>query len=276
MEKKPRIIEGICEYCGIEATKCRHFSIAQQDKQVFGGDRSSKEYYTVTEKLADLIIPHHTNHSDLKNLLEMIDVSLFNIIVCSGQSFGKNCNKGSRVAETDKIIFLNDDIEISNEQLIKIVNALDDYDFVGSTQLAGIENPLKYWGIGLFKSSDGNIFHRICLEKEKTIFPSGFLFGMKKKVWQSSGGFDERFRTGNEDVDFGLKMLAIGAKMRMLDLEVKHKESQSVGRFKYCKENEKLIYSLWSQETLREIYNSYYENFSSLPDDDIDLRQSNV
>ena len=59
---------------------------------------------------------------------------------------------------------------------------------------------------------------------------------------------------GNEDVDFGLKMLAIGAKMKMLDLEVKHKESQSVGRFKYCEENEKLIYSLWSQETLREIY----------------------
>lgn len=271
---KPRIINGICEFCGILAEKCQHYAIVP--KQSFGGDHSNKEYYSTSQKIADLVIPHHTNHNDLNSLLKMIDVSLFNIIVCSGQSFGKNCNKGSRVAETDKIIFLNDDIEISNEQLIKIVNSLDDYDFVGSTQLAGIENPLKYWGIGLFKSSDGNIFHNICLEKEKTIFPSGFLFGIKKKVWQSSGGFDERFRTGNEDVDFGLKMLAIGAKIKMLDLEIKHKESQSVGRFKYCQENEDLLYRIWDQKTLREIYNSYYENFDSLPDDDLDLRQSNV
>jgi len=270
---KPKIIAGICEFCGIPAEQCRHY--AEKPIQVFGGDHSNKEYYSTSEKIADLIIPHHTNHEDLKTLLEMIDVSLFNIIICAGQSFGINCNKGARLAETDKLIFLNDDIEISNEQLIKIVNTLDHYDFVGTTQIAGITDPKKYWGIGLFKNGE-EIYHSISLEKEASLFPSGFLFGIRKNSWESVGGFDESFRTGNEDVDFGLKMLAVNAKTKMLDLEIKHKESQSVGRFKYCEENEKLIYSLWSQESLEEIYNSHYENSNNLPDDDIDLRQSNV
>ncbi len=270
---KPKIIAGICEYCGIPAVKCQHY--AEIPEQVFGGDHSNKEYYSTSEKIADLIIPHHTNHGDLKTLLEMIDVSLFNIIICAGQSFGVNCNKGARLAETDKLIFLNDDIEISNEQLIKIVNTLDHYDFVGTTQIAGITNPKKYWGIGLFKDSE-KIYHSIAIEEKRTIFPSGFLFGVGKNIWNRAGGFDERFRTGNEDVDLGLKMLATDAKIKMLDLEIKHKESQSVGRFKYCFENEDLFYKLWGQETLEEIYNSYYEDFNNLPDDDVDLGQSNV
>ena len=116
---KPKIIGGICEFCGIPAEKCMHYGYPVEVKQLFGGDKSNKEYYSVSEKLADLVIPHHTNHSDLKRLLEMIDVSLFNIIVCAGRSFGANCNKGAKLAETNKVIFLNDDIEISNEQLIK-------------------------------------------------------------------------------------------------------------------------------------------------------------
>jgi len=271
---KPRIINGICEFCGIPAEKCQHYAIVP--KQSFGGDHSNKEYYSTSQKIADLVIPHHTNHNDLNSLLKMIDVSLFNIIICSGQSFGINCNKGASLATTDKIIFLNDDIEISNEQLIKIVNTLDYYDFVGSTQLAGIVNPTKYWGIGLFKDGEDKVYHSIAVEKNKTIFPSGFLFGVKKDIWNFVGGFNEEFKTGNEDVDFGLRMLDSNAKIKILDLEIKHKESQSVGRFKYCQENEDLFYNIWDQKTLKEIYYNNYENFDSLPYDDLDLRQSNV
>lgn len=273
--EKPNIICGVCEFCGIPAEKCRHY--AEVPPQSFGRDHSNKEYYSVSEKIADLIIPHHTNHEDLKTLLEMIDVSLFNIIICAGQSFGVNCNKGAKLAETDKLIFLNDDLEISNEQLIKIVNTLDDYHFVGSTQMAGITDPKKYWGIGLFQDDSGKIYHSIAIEKNRTIFPSGFLFGIGRRSWESAGGFDERFKTGNEDVDFGLKMLSLyNVKIKMLDLEIKHKESQSVGRFKYCQENEDLFYQIWDQKQLKEIYQSSYENSNNLPNDDIDLGQSDV
>jgi hypothetical protein len=40
-------------------------------------------------------------------------------------------------------------------------------------------------------------------------------------------------------------MLDSNAKIKILDLEIKHKESQSVGRFKYCQENEDLFYNIW-------------------------------
>ena len=45
------------------------------------------------------------------------------------------------------------------------------------------------------------------LKKDESIFPSGFLFGIDRDTWKWMGGFNESFRTGNEDVDFGLRML---------------------------------------------------------------------
>ena len=89
-------------------------------------------------------------------------------------------------------------------------------------------------------------------------------------------GFDERFKTGNEDVDFGLRALEKDLKMRIFDLEIRHKECQSEGRFDYIQENEKLIYSIWGQRKLRNIYNKYYANSDSLSDDDISFRKPTV
>jgi len=220
---------------------------------------SYKEEKVGSQKIADIVIPHHTNHSDLKILLECLDVSLFNIIIVSGNSFGVNCNKGAKLAETDKIIFMNDDIEITTEQILRIVNNIGEYDFVSSTQIAGTDVIKKYWGIGLFKNEDGSIRHQIAINEKKSLFHSGFCFGVKKDTWKKIGGFDERFMTGNEDVDLGFKALEMKCKIKILDLDIRHKECQSEGRFDHCDENEKLIYKLWDQKYLKKIYKKYYK-----------------
>ena len=220
---------------------------------------SYKEEKVRSQKIADIVIPHHTNHKDLKILLDCLDVSIFNIIIVAGNSFGVNCNKGAKLAETDKIIFMNDDIEITTEQLLRIVNNIGEYDFVSSTQIAGTDVIKKYWGIGLFKNEDGSIRHQIAVNEKKSLFHSGFCFGVKKNTWKKIGGFDERFMTGNEDVDLGFKALEMKCKIKILDLDIRHKECQSEGRFDHCDENEKLIYKLWDQKYLKKIYKKYYK-----------------
>ena len=205
-------------------------------------------YDIKNQKMADIIVPHHDRHDMLEILLGCLDKSIFNIIVVSGGSFAENCNRGALAAGTDKLIFMNDDIYVNTDQLIKMSNALDLYDYVGTTQIAGIVNKKKYWGIGLFKNPDGSIRHQISTDRHRGLLPSGFCFGFNRKKWEKIKGFNQNFKTGNEDVDLGLRCLELGFKFTILDLEIAHKESQSTGRFKYVAENEDLFYSIWREK----------------------------
>lgn len=198
-----------------------------------------------------VIIPHHKAHDCLNNCLKCLDNSIFDIIVVSGGSFAENCNKGAKIAN-DKIIFLNDDTLPRNEDLLKIIEALDKYDFVGSTQIT--KNNQKYYGIGLFKRENGSIYHNISVEEGYSLFPSGFCFGFNKNKWEEIGGFNEIFKTGNEDVDLGIRAIKNNIKMCILDLEIKHLESQSEGRFDHLTENENNFYKMYNKDILKEIY----------------------
>lgn len=225
---------------------------------------ASVKYDASTKKIADIIIPHHDRHDHLETLLEMIPNDIFNITMVSGRSFGKNCNKGAKTAETKKLIFLNDDIEINADQLVKIANCLNKYDIVGSTQLAG-DDQKKYYGIGFYRDGD-KIRHRITMTESESIFPSGFCFGITKKAWDSLKGFNDKYNTGNEDIDFGLRAMDKKLKMHTLDLEIPHKESQSQDRFKFVEENEELFYQTWGDKLEK------YENTNNLSDDELSVR----
>lgn len=197
-----------------------------------------------------IIIPHHNRHDLLKECLEKIDNSIFNIIIVSGSYFAYNCNKGAKLAE-DKMIFLNDDTLPSNDDLQKISDELDNFDFIGSTQITG--NNMKYWGIGI-EERNGMFCHGIQFQKEKSLFPSAFCLGIRKKNWDELNGFDLKYINGNEDVDLGFRAIEKGLKIKMLDLEIKHLESQSANRFDKMLENENLIYRQYSQEYLKNLY----------------------
>lgn len=202
-------------------------------------------------KLADIIIPHHNRHELLTGLLSRIDNTAFNIIIVSGGSFAENCNKGARLAETNKLIFVNDDTLPWHRNFIDMVFELDVYDFVGCTQLVQ-DAKLKYYGIG-FIEEDGKIIPDIMKSKEGSLFPSGFFFGVTKEKWEELGGLEENFKTGYEDVDFGLRALQTNTKITIIDSEIVHLESQSEGRFKYCEYNTELLHNMYSQDYLKNI-----------------------
>lgn len=199
-----------------------------------------------------IIIPHHSAHTKLATCLAGIDNTQFDIAVISGGSFAENCNRGA-LLPSEKLIFCNDDCYPSTSDLLQIATQLNVYDVVGTTQITG--KGQKYYGIG-FQPEDDNdkiIVHRVQLRKGVSHFPSGFLFGITRDAWSKLGGFNEAFKTGNEDVDFGIRCIELNLKMVLLDLEIKHDESSSIDRLKFCNENEKLFYKMYPQKALRHL-----------------------
>jgi glycosyltransferase involved in cell wall biosynthesis len=215
-------------------------------------------------KLADIIIPHHDRHDLLKTCLDGIDNSIFNIIIVSGGSFAENCNKGAKIAETNTLIFLNDDVIAKNDSLIDLANA--DYDYAGITQLV---NNVKYYGIGWNENKDGwanttggiNAGWFMSLTDDKTFIPSGYCFKVIKDCWEKLGGLNEIYKTGHEDVDFGLRALKNKFRIGVVDNPMVHKHSSSTGRFKHAIENEKTFASNYTEKDLIELKKCH--NFSS-------------
>lgn len=193
------------------------------------------------KKLADIIIPHHNRHDHLKRCLEGIDNSLFNIIIVSGGTFAENCNKGAKLAVTETLIFLNDDVETVNDNLKSLACA--DYDLCGISQYIG---GTKFYGMGWMKTDLTPAKSFFLATTQKDFFlPSGFCFMISKKFWEKLKGFDERFRNGAEDCDLFLRAVRAKIKIGYIDKPMIHHHSQSAGRFKYTPENDELFNKLY-------------------------------
>ena len=201
-------------------------------------------------KLATVIIPHHNAHDQLKDLLACLDNKLFDINICSGNACAYNYNKGAKIAETDKMIFCNDDILPTNENFEKICVTLDSFDIVGASQIS-LKNNEKYYGIFIELQRTGVYKPTVQTRPKCSFFPHGFCFGIKKHTWNQLGGFNEKFLTGYEDVDFGIRAVLLGATMALLDLEIKHVEAASEGRFEHINHNIKMLNDLYPQSFLR-------------------------
>jgi hypothetical protein len=201
-------------------------------------------------KIADIIIPHHNRHDHLKNCLDGIDNKLFNIIIVSGGTFAENCNKGARLAETDTLIFLNDDVETKNEALMDLANT--DFDLCGISQYIG---SVKYFGIGWTPTKDTKKGWFLADKENKKFIPSGYCMKFKKQAWEKLNGLNEKYRNGGEDIDIGLRAMKKKMTVGFIDCPMMHHHSQSDGRFNYAFENEKLLAETWTYETLKNMQN---------------------
>jgi len=220
-------------------TKNRPNGISMQNDTELWKKRLYKKH---AKKIADIIIPHHDQHRILASCLSTIDNSIFNIIIVSGGTFAVNCNKGARLAETDNLIFLNDDTEPDNEILIKMVE--NENDITGIAQYS-MGHRRVFYGIG-FKD---NFYKRFLAEDPNDVcVPSGFCFKAKNKVWKKLKGFDEIFKNGAEDIDLFLRAKEKKCSIGYLTEHINHHISRSEGRFDFADENDKILENRWAEK----------------------------
>lgn len=210
-----------------------------------------KKHSIKDTKLADIIIPHQNRHDCLKVVLDALSYDQFNIIVVSGKTFAENCNKGAKIAETDNLIFMNDDIEPNSDVIREMLDAPE--DIVGAAQITPSWNPDKiYYGIS-YKWQNGFIKEAITDDYDHALIPTGFLFRIKSKVWKALKGFDERYKNGGEDQDLFLKALEEGYSISIVKTPTIHHHSQSRDRFKHTSDNRTLLNREWNELRIKKL-----------------------
>jgi GT2 family glycosyltransferase len=188
----------------------------------------------------------------LRRCREGIDGKLFNVIVVSGGSFAENCNKGAKIATTDKIIFLNDDVETETEPLAAL--AKSNCDICGITQTIGGK---MIYGMGWHKQQY-SVAESFFLSEtaDECKVPSGHCFMITKKAWQKLGGFDEQYINGAEDCELFFAAMEKKMTMEIIDYPMAHLHSQSENRYDMKKENWNIFNKRWALQRVKKLIKS--------------------
>ena len=211
----------------------------------------------LNEKWADIIIPHHDQPDLLAQTLKSIPIRNYNIIIVRGGYFSQSCNRGAKLAETNTLIFANDDMKIGARALWEMID--NKADVVGIRQVYPDGKDL---GIGIFINKFGN--YELTVKKDKARYPSGALFKISRVAWEKVGGFNEGFINGGEDQDLFLKCLESGFSVGFVDTPVVHYCSQSTGRFDYIVENDSLLFRLWPDDRIKKALGDDYRQPSDI------------
>lgn len=248
--KKPKIIEGICEFCGVPANTCIHFgNQPAQLKQAAKIDIkpvASRKGDPLKKKAADIIIAHWDRRDMLYQTLGSIPLSGLNVVIVRGSTYSVANNIGARAALTDNLIFCNDDMIVPRQTLLEMLSSPADFVIArqfypdGSPQFCGLE-----WVDNDFK---------VVTDPAKADAPTSGCYRIKRKVFEDLGGFNEEFINGGEDHHLFFSALEKGYTFEFADTPVIHYSSQSDGRFDYEAENFRILRKLWPNERLAKLF----------------------
>lgn len=198
--------------------------------------------------LPDIVIPHHDRAYLLKECLESIPKG-FNVYIIRGGSFSVNCNKGFKLTKGDDVIFLNDDIKINQQGLKEMIE--NKADIVGCP-LIFADGRYQCYGVDMVK--EGNIYRgKFAFSREKSIYPSGAFFKIKRSIFKKLGGFDEVYKNGAEDREMFLKALELGYLVDFIETPSIHHLSKSEGRFDHNSLNENIFNKRFSTKRIENI-----------------------
>lgn len=224
-------------------------------------------------KIADIIIPHHNRHDLLKKCLENLSDDFFNVIIISGGTFSQNCNKGARLAETDNLIFLNDDVIPDINILLEMCSKKE--GIIGVSQIVPEYRNKIIYGLGLrFIGNNEKNRRFFAFEPEKAIIPSGFCWRIKKSIWDELGGFNEEFRNDCEDSDFSLRALEKNIEIGFVNKPVFHFHRQSICQ-KSDNKNYEIFDKYWDENRLKSLLNKLKEKDNIKERNDILIRINN-
>ena len=222
------------------------------------------------KKIADIIIPHHNRHDMLFKCLESLPNDIFNIIIVSGKTFAENANKGAKMATTDNLIILNDDVIVEDGVIEAMIEQPE--DIVGVPLRIVSSGKVVYgmnmiWGKhGVSKVLDGFESVKTMLEfHDKPHIPvTGAVFLIRKKVWKDLGGFNEVYKNGGEDNHLFLEAIERGYTFGKVDTICDHYHSSSEGRYDYDIENHKILTQNFPKERFEKIMGEVKQELVSI------------
>lgn len=247
--KKPRIIEGKCEFCGILATECIHFGNAPKEPEkvtIEVKPVEARKGDPLKKKVADVVIAHWDRRDMLYQTLGSLPLSGLNVIIVRGNTYSVSNNIGAKAAVTDNIIFCNDDMVIPKQTLLEMINS--EADFAMARQFYPDGSP-QHCGI---KWVDNDFM--VVTDPAEAQIPTAACFRVKREAFEKLGGFNERFINGGEDHDLFFKAIEAGYNFEFVDTPVIHYSSSSSGRFDYEAENFKILKELWPKEKLSKLF----------------------
>lgn len=162
------------------------------------------------------------------------------------KGFTGACNEGARIAKGNLLLFLNDDCNLSQDTLHKMIQYLDKNPRIVATQpivykpvtVNSINKQVENIGFWV----DTRIGKAIPVtvnsnSKQKIYGLSGTCMLIKKNVFEEVGGFDESFHSYLEDVDLTIRLHKAGHRVEpCLEAEVTHTHMATSSRMGLYKE----------------------------------------
>lgn len=172
------------------------------------------------------------------------------------KGFAKSCNDGAAAATArDYLVFLNNDTIPRPGWLKNIVNYADTQSkaAIVGVKLVYPDNTIQHAGVAICQDSyprhiyTGFPAHHPAVSTSRRFqIVTGACMLVRRKVFETSGGFDPKFRNGFEDVDFCLRCGERGLEIHYCaDSVVQHLESVSPGRHKHNRQNVALYRKRW-------------------------------
>jgi hypothetical protein len=195
------------------------------------------------------IIIVDNNSSDLTNEFSKLNIKY--IRNSENKFFGYACNQGYKIASSNLIMFLNNDIKILDknfkwlEDFISYCEGVDYPALIGPT--GGYVNPNTGYGF-MYETEDSN---------KKINYMSGWCLTAKKEVWNClildglDGPFDSRnFILYFEDTDLSFRAREKDIKFLLYKLPLTHigkQTSKNLNINKYYSESKKKFLQKWQK-----------------------------
>jgi len=183
--------------------------------------------------------------------------------------FAKACNQGARAARGRYLVFLNNDTVPLDGWLVAMHKEVEEHSDVGvvGSKLLYADKTIQHAGVALSRTNllPYHIYrqmpsdHPIVNQRREFQVVTGACLLIRKELFDSIGGFDERFRNGFEDVDLCLKVQEAGQKVIYQPKSVLfHLESQTPGRKTHDEYNAQLLLERWKHQWWRADEDIYY------------------
>lgn len=202
----------------------------------------------------ELVLVDNASRDDTPQVLARLASDATVIRNRTNLGFATACNQGATAAESEVVVFLNNDTEVLPGWLDPLLDELRDptVGAVGS-RLLYPNGRVQHAGMALSPGATPLHLHRgapgghpaVTARRDLTLV-TGACLAMRRADFLDLGGFDPAFKNGYEDCDLCLRTRRSGLRVRYAgDSVVIHHEGQSDGRMDWESENSRLLRRRW-------------------------------